>query len=284
MALYRLAYERAVRGMDTLVTISETVRKRFRKHLGHDSLVVYPPCETDRFQWMEEGDFYLSTARVDPLKRVGLIVKAFKEMPDKRLVVVSGGADLPGIRRIAEGSLNIEILGWVDETTLTELMGRCIATIYIPRDEDFGISPVESMAAGKPVIGVQEGALLETIGGGIIQRTEDRRQRAEVGGGVAERGWKDGWRNGWMDGGMDGWREGDGGQGGRRAGAGKGLLITECGVLATRDPGTADVMEAVRWMTPARAIGMRRACEARAKCFDTGVFLQKMRGLIEEEG
>jgi len=96
MFLYRLAYERAVRHMDMIVTISETVRERTIRYLGHDSLVVYPPCETARFQWMEAGDFYLSTARVDPLKRVELIVNAFKAMPGKRLVVVSGERICPG--------------------------------------------------------------------------------------------------------------------------------------------------------------------------------------------
>ena len=104
MIFYRLAYERAVGGMDIIVTISETVRKRFKKFLGYDSVVIYPPCETKRFQWIEEGDFYLSTARLDPMKRVDLIVKAFKKMPDKRLVVVSGGVDMPGIKKIAEES------------------------------------------------------------------------------------------------------------------------------------------------------------------------------------
>jgi len=278
MFLYRLAYERAVRHMDMIVTISETVRDRTIRYLGHDSLVVHPPCETVRFQWMEAGGFYLSTARVDPLKRVALIVNAFKEMPGKRLVVVSGGADLPRVKGIAEGSPNIEVLGWVNDETLCDLMGRCIATIYIPRDEDFGISPVESMAAGKPVIGVQEGALFETVGEGRGagsgeqgagsrergagsrgertevggQRTEDRRQRSEVGG--------------------------------RRHEAGRGLMITDCGVLVAKDPGIKDIVEAVEWMTPERAFGMRRACEVRASRFDTNVFLQKMRDVIEGQG
>ena len=179
MFLYRFSYERAIRCMDIIIYHSETVRKRIERFLGYDSVVIYPPCETERFQWIEGGDFYLSTARLDPMKRVDLIVKAFKKMPDKRLVVVSGGADMPGIKQIAEESPNIEVLGWISETRLCDLMGRCIATIYIPRDEDFGISPVESMAAGKPVIGVQEGGLLETVGveKGRAQGAESREQR-----------------------------------------------------------------------------------------------------------
>ncbi len=242
MSLYRLAYERAVRGMDIIVTISETVRARTIRYLGHDSSVVYPPCETERFQWIEEGNYFLSTARVDPLKRVDLIVKAFKKMPDKRLVVVSGGSDMAKIKKMAEKAENIDVLGWVDDEKLSDLMGRCIATIYIPRDEDFGISPVESMAAGKPVIGVQEGGLLETVGG-------DRRQWSVVSG--------------------------------QRSEVEKGLLVTDCGVLVAKEPGVADVIEAVEWMTPKRALGMRGSCEERAKRFDTDVFLQKMRDVIE---
>jgi glycosyltransferase involved in cell wall biosynthesis len=250
MSLYRPAYERAVRGMDTFITISETVRKRLRKFLGHDSLVVYPPCETGRFRWIEEGNYFLSTARIDPLKRVALIVEAFMSMPEKRLVVVSGGADMPRIREMAGRVENIEVLGWVDDERLCDLMGRCIATIYIPREEDFGISPVESMAAGKPVIGVQEGALLETVG---------REQ------GAGSRGEKKG-------------------VGGRRDEAGRGLLATDCGVLAPKDPGVADVIEAVEWMTRERAARMRQRCEERAKRFDTTVFLEKMRDVIDSEG
>jgi glycosyltransferase involved in cell wall biosynthesis len=247
MALYRLAYERAVRGMDIIVTISETVRARTMTYLGHDSLVVYPPCETERFRWIEEGSYFLSTARVDPLKRIDLIVRAFKEMPEKRLVVVSGGVDMPKIERMAKQAENIDLLGWVDDDKLCDLVGRCIATIYIPRDEDFGISPVESIAAGKPVIGVQEGGLLETI-------SDWRGMRHEVSNAGGQMSYNKG---------------------------GKGLLITDCGVLVSKEPGVEHLMRAVEWMTPERALAMRGGCEKRAKRFDTDVFVQRMRDLIK---
>ena len=258
MFLYRLAYERVIRRMDIIVTISETVRKRFRKYLGYNSLIVYPPCETERFRWINQGNYYLSTARLDPMKRVDLIVKAFKKMPNKRLLVVSEGVDMPKIKRIAEKARNIEMLGRLGEEHLCELIGRCIATICIPRDEDFGISPVESMAAGKPVIGVQEGGLLETVGDDRCRRSEDRGQRAE-------RMEHSGKRKAQM----------------AEDGVGEGLLAKDCGVLMAKDPGVEDVVEAVEWMTPTRALGMRRGCEERAKQFDTDVFLQKMRDVIK---
>ena len=84
-------------------------------------------------------------------------------MPDKKLVVASGGPELERIQKMAEGYSNIKVLGWVSDVELIKYLGECLATIYIPIREDFGMSPVESMTAGKPVIGAREGGLLEII-------------------------------------------------------------------------------------------------------------------------
>ena len=170
------------------------------------------------------------------MKRVELIVKAFVEMPDKRLLVVSEGIDMSKIRRIAEKAPNIEVLGRVGEAHLCDLMGRCIATIFIPRGEDFGISPGRVDGSGK--------AGDRCAGGGFWRRSEGRSA------------------------------EGRGQSWGRIVGYGYGVLMV-------RDPGVKDVVEAVEWMTPARALGMRRACEERAKLFDTDIFLRRAAGLIQ---
>ena len=100
---------------------------------------------------------------MDSLKRVDLIVKAFKALPNQRLIVTSGGPALESLKALARNANNIEFTGWVSGAKLLDLVGNARATIYIPIDEDFGMSPVESMAAGKPVIGVAEGGLLETV-------------------------------------------------------------------------------------------------------------------------
>ena len=160
---YRPIYEDALNRMDLILTNSQNVRVRIKKYLGLDSVVVYPPCETKKFKNLGQKNYYLSTARLDPLKRVDMIVQAFLKMPGKNLVIVSGGPDEVRIKRMAENALNIKVMGMVDENRLLKLLGECIATIYVPKDEDFGMSPVESMAAGKPVLGVNEGGLLETI-------------------------------------------------------------------------------------------------------------------------
>lgn len=156
-------YDRAVDRMHAIVANSRNVQGRIRRYLGRDSVVVYPPCDTDRFEWIGEHGYYLSTARLHALKRVDRIVDAFLTMPDKRLVVVSDGIEAEALRRRAGGADNITFAGAVDEAALRRLIGEAIATIYVPVDEDFGMSPVESMAAGKPVIGVAEGGLLETV-------------------------------------------------------------------------------------------------------------------------
>lgn len=159
----RPRYEQAVSYMDRIVVNSRNVQRRVAHYLGRESTVVYPPCDVARYQWQEPEGYYLSTARLDVLKRVDLVVRAFKEIPEKKLVVVSSGPERPRLEALAGDAANISFAGEVGDERLKELIGRCIATIYVPRDEDFGMSPVESMAAGKPVIGVAEGGLLETV-------------------------------------------------------------------------------------------------------------------------
>jgi glycosyltransferase involved in cell wall biosynthesis len=160
---FEIGYKAAVERMDLLVANSATVQERIKTYLGKQSTVVYPPCDLEAFRWIEQGDYYLSTARLSPLKRVEIIVRAFCAMPQRNLVVASSGEDMARLKAIAAGAPNIRFLGWVSDKQLSELIGKAIATIYVPVEEDFGMSPVESMAAGKPVIGVAEGGLRETI-------------------------------------------------------------------------------------------------------------------------
>jgi glycosyltransferase involved in cell wall biosynthesis len=156
-------YRQALQRADIVFSNSRTIQGRLRNYVGVDSQIIFPPVRTDALRWIGPGDYYLSTGRLDPLKRVDRIIDAFLRMPNKRLIVVSGGCDEPRLRKLAGSAPNITFAGWVSDARLSMLLGNCIATVYIPVDEDFGISPVESMAAGKPVIGVREGGLCETI-------------------------------------------------------------------------------------------------------------------------
>jgi len=214
-------YEAAVSKMDKIMVNSENVRKRLQTYLGVDSQVIYPPCETGKFQWLGQDGYYLSTARLENFKRVEIIIRAFLQMPDKKLVVTSGGTELDRLRRLAQDAPNIIFTGWMSEEKLRTLMGNAIASIYIPIDEDFGMSPVESMAAGKPVIGVREGGLLETVVHG------------------------------------------------------------ETGFLIPPDPSEEDLIEAVQKIGAKTFLGMRGACEARARQFDKEIFLDKISAVLQ---
>lgn len=160
----RRSYEQSLSRMQSIAANSETVRQRLRQYVGIENVtVIPPPVKTDHWSWIGQGDYYLSTARLEPYKRVDWAVRAFRDMPDQRLVVASGGSQLDALKTLAAGCDNISFTGWLSEAELRQLVGNCIATVYLARNEDFGLSPVESMAAGKPVIGVREGGLAETV-------------------------------------------------------------------------------------------------------------------------
>lgn len=160
---YQPRYEAALRQLDKVFANSVNVQQRLKKYLNVEAEVLYPPVNTNRFKFIEHGNFYLSTARLEPYKRVESIVRAFMAMPDKKLVVTSGGSQELYLRKLASEHSNITFTGWVSEHELSQLVGSCLATIYLPRHEDFGMTPIESNAAGKIVIGVNEGGLKETI-------------------------------------------------------------------------------------------------------------------------
>jgi glycosyltransferase involved in cell wall biosynthesis len=156
-------YLKAIKKFNFNVANSENVRRRIKEHTkGDANLVAWPPIMTDKFKWIAQGDYFLSYGRVDEAKRIDLIAKAFKRMPDKKLIIASGGPWLEKVREIAKGADNIKIYGWVSDEELVSLVGKCQATIYIPISEDAGMSHLESNVAGKPYLGVKEGGLIES--------------------------------------------------------------------------------------------------------------------------
>jgi len=159
----RLIYWLNIWHFKIVLANSKNTQDRLWKYCRKKSQIIHPPIQTNKFKWLAQGDYYLSFARVDKLKRVGDVVRAFQKMPDKKLIVASAGDDFEQVKKLANGFDNIKILGWQSDEELKELIGNCIATIYIPINEDFGMTPLEGMSAGKPCIGVDEGGLKESI-------------------------------------------------------------------------------------------------------------------------
>lgn len=159
-------YQKDCQTIDTIVVNSENIKNRLEKYCGIKAdKVVYPPTDTTKFKFIADGDYYLSFARLENLKRIKVLVSAFSQMPDKKLVLCSGGPLKDWVLNEIETKQikNIEFKGLVSDEELKELIGKCLAGIYIPIDEDFGMVQVELMSAGKPVIGSAEGGLLETV-------------------------------------------------------------------------------------------------------------------------
>lgn len=156
-------YKKSLGNMNCIITNSKNIQSEINKRTGYNSSIIYPPVDHEKFTWISNGDFYLSHGRLESDKQVEKIVRAFIGIPTKYLVVASGGSQENYLKKIAAGSKNIIFTGWLPDWKLTHLIGTCLATIYLPKNEDFGMSAIESLAAGKPVIGSNAGGLREII-------------------------------------------------------------------------------------------------------------------------
>ncbi len=158
-------YTQDCKQMDLLISNSSNIQNRLKTWTGLDSTVIYPAVNTSRFQYESTGDYFISYARLEEIKRIELIVETFAQIPDQKLVICSAGPLAPWVQdQIKTRNLsNITFEGMVTDERLAKLVANCRAGIYIPVNEDAGITQIEIMAAGKPVIGVDEGALPDTV-------------------------------------------------------------------------------------------------------------------------
>lgn len=161
--LYVRWLRKAIISSDKIFVNSRSVGKRFEKYLGVKVEVLYPPVSLDDLDNKGNKGYFLSSARLEENKRVDLILEAFKERPSLTLLVAGGGTLEDELQSKYSACKNIHFLGWQSKTQMNELYSYCNSLIYLPKNEYFGIAPVQALAAGKPVISVAEGGILETM-------------------------------------------------------------------------------------------------------------------------
>ena len=143
--------------VDRFISNSRLTADRIAKHYRRESVVLYPPIDTERFTpGGEVGDYYLVAARNVPYKRIDLAIAAAEQL-GRHLIVTGDGTD-----KLADSSINVTYLGKVSDAKLVSLMCEARALLF-PQHEDFGMTVVEMNACGRPVIAFGKGGALETI-------------------------------------------------------------------------------------------------------------------------
>lgn len=142
------------------VGISEHIKKRIKRYYNREATVIYPPVNTSRFSVAKKaGEYYLIVGRQVAYKRLDLAVDVFNQL-GLPLVVAGSGEEVA--KQAKRAKANIKLVGRVNDEELAKLYQGAIALVF-PQEEDFGIVPVEAMAAGRPVIAYKVGGAAETV-------------------------------------------------------------------------------------------------------------------------
>ncbi|UFH49793.1 glycosyltransferase family 4 protein [Pseudomonas sp. KNUC1026] len=181
----RLWDQRTAPAVDCFVANSRFIARRIQKAYRREAEVIYPPVDTRGFTLQaQKQDYYVTAQRMVPYKKVPMIVEAFAQMPDKRLVVIGDGPEMDKVRKAA--GPNVTVLGHQSFDVLREHMQNAKGFVFAA-EEDFGISPVEAQACGTPVIAFGRGGVLETVRGleqenptGVLYREQSATALAEA--------------------------------------------------------------------------------------------------------
>ena len=151
----------------TILAPSRNIQERIKKYYNRESKVIHHLIENKGFYNKPNKNYWLALSRIDPYKRIELQIEAFSKIKDQRLFIVGGPAEenkyyFDKLKR--NSPKNITFLGPIfDKKKLSALYSECKGFITTSKDEDFGMTPIEAMASGKPVIAPNEGGYKETI-------------------------------------------------------------------------------------------------------------------------
>ena len=155
----------SAKNVDYFIANSNHIAKKIKRIYNRDADVIYPPVDVNNF-YLETNkeDFYLTASRLVPYKRIDLIVDAFANMLDKKLVVIGSGPEKEKI--LSKATPNIDVIGYQDFESLKDYMEKAKAFVFAA-EEDFGIIVVEAMACGTPVIAGNYGGTAESVIDGV---------------------------------------------------------------------------------------------------------------------
>jgi glycosyltransferase involved in cell wall biosynthesis len=152
--------------VDDFVANGENTRKRIWKAYRREAHVIHPPVAVETFFHRPAEDYFLMVSELVPYKRLDYAVRFFART-GRRLKIAGDGPEFKRLRKIAGGA--VEFCGRVSDTELRDLYARSRALV-VPGEEDFGITMVEALASGKPVIALGRGGSVEIVpeGGGVL--------------------------------------------------------------------------------------------------------------------
>jgi len=167
-----LLNKKYLKNVQKLVCNSENTQKRIKKYYHQEAKIINPPVDTTLFKLEKTENYWLSVNRLSRPKRIEIQLKAFKKIPEENLIIVGsyeqGAKQFEKYKKFLEEikPLNVKIVNWSTERELKNLYAKCKGFITTSMDEDFGMTPIEAMASGKPVIAPNEGGYRETIENG----------------------------------------------------------------------------------------------------------------------
>lgn len=159
LTLLRLWDVASSQRVDAFIANSRTVAQRIKRYYGREALIIPPPVDLPPFCDRPPGSYYLAGGRLIPYKRLDLVIATCNRLR-LPLKIFGDGRDRARLQSMAGPT--IEFVGYVNEQQRRELFAGCRAFIF-PGEEDFGITPLEAMAAGRPVIAYAAGGALDTL-------------------------------------------------------------------------------------------------------------------------
>lgn len=177
--ILRMVDFNASKNVDQFIANSNEVKARIEKFYRRESSVIYPPVEVPSVVKGKKESYYVAGGRLARAKGIDTIIKAFNKNGLPLRIFGRGFAGYEGnLKKQAKGNITFE--GEVSDEKKFELLAGALAFVFASYDEDFGITPVESMGVGTPVIAFKSGGVKETVLDGVTGMFYDKNEPEEL--------------------------------------------------------------------------------------------------------